>query len=72
LFLNGKAVFTGAAKPVNTTGQPDPARLFDAGVMQLGTDMQPGEYVLQVIVTDALADPKHRIATQWMDFEVVQ
>jgi hypothetical protein len=34
--------------------------------------LQPGEYVLQVVVTDALAPEKRRTATQWIDFEVVK
>ena len=42
------------------------------GSIQLGTDLLPGEYVLQVIVRDLLADEKHRTATQWMDFEIVK
>ena len=32
----------------------------------------PGEYVLQVIVTDQLAPEKRRTATQWIDFEIVK
>ena len=34
--------------------------------------MQPGEYVLQIVVTDLLAKDKYRVATQWMDFEIVK
>jgi hypothetical protein len=34
--------------------------------------MPPGEYVLQITATDPLADEKHRVATQWIDFEVVK
>jgi hypothetical protein len=34
--------------------------------------MQPGEYVLQIVVTDLLAKDKDRVATQWMDFEIVK
>jgi hypothetical protein len=34
--------------------------------------MVPGEYVLQLIVTDALAKEKRRVATQWIDFEIVK
>jgi hypothetical protein len=45
---------------------------LDGGVIQLGTNMTPGEYVLQVVVTDALADQKHRAVTRWMDFEIVE
>jgi hypothetical protein len=45
-------------------------RLSVTGAIQLGTDMAPGEYVFQVVITDLLADQKHRVATQWIDFEV--
>jgi hypothetical protein len=40
------------------------------GWLKLGALTQPGDYVLQVIVTDKLADPKNAIATQWTDFQV--
>jgi hypothetical protein len=33
---------------------------------------QPGEYVLQVVVTDLNAPEKRRAVTQWIDFEVVE
>ena len=32
--------------------------------------MTPGEYVLQVIVTDKLAKSKFKTVTQSMDFEI--
>ena len=34
--------------------------------------MQPGEYILQVVVTDNLAKERRKIATQLVQFEVVQ
>ena len=40
------------------------------GRLTLVQDMTPGEYVLQVIVTDKLASGKFRTATQSMDFEI--
>jgi hypothetical protein len=46
--------------------------LAASGALILGTDLVPGEYVLQIIVTDTLADKKYRVATQWMDFEIVK
>ena len=49
----------------------DPKRLPVAGALQLGTDMQPGEYVLQVLVTDLLAKEKYRLASPWISFEIV-
>jgi VWFA-related protein len=72
LFRDGQPIFTGKLIPLNTTGQSDLKRINAGGFLQIGTDMTPGEYVLQVIVTDALAKDKHRTATQWMDFEIVQ
>ena len=72
LFRNGQQIFSGEAKPLNMTGQPDLKRLAAGGAMQLGREMEPGEYVLQVIVTDPLAKEKYRIATQWIDFEIIK
>ena len=54
---------------MNSDGQSDPGRLSEVGRVQL-MRMAPGEYVLQVIVTDKLAPEKYRIAAQSMDFEV--
>jgi VWFA-related protein len=72
LFRDGRAVFAGAAQPF------EPATIFGAKHMragfnfQLGADLQPGEYVLQVVVTDELADNKHAVAAQWIDFEIIK
>jgi VWFA-related protein len=72
IFHDGKPVFTGQPSPLPTTGQADMKRLLSGGVIQLGTDMPAGDYVLQVTVTDALADKKHQTASQWMDFSIVK
>ena len=72
LIRGGKAIFTGKIVPMPFTGQGDPKRLIAGGALQLGTDLPPGEYALEVVVTDGLADEKHRTATQWMDFEIVK
>jgi hypothetical protein len=69
LFRDGMQVYDGPPSPVSDEGQPNPERLSEAGRLQL-TQMTPGEYVLQVIVTDKLASEKNRIAAQSMDFEV--
>jgi hypothetical protein len=72
LFRNGQQIFAGEEKLVDTVNQKDLKRLAVAGAMLLGTEMEPGEYVLQVIATDPLAKEKHRMATQWIDFEIVK
>lgn len=72
LYRNGELVFTGKEVPFELRDQADPKRLGGGGAIQLGTEMKPGEYVLQIVVSDLLAKEKHRVTTQWMDFEIVQ
>jgi hypothetical protein len=72
LFRDGQAVFTGKENALNFTDVVDQKRLVSGGAIRLGNDMVPGEYVLQVIIKDPLADEKHRMVTQWMDFEIVK
>lgn len=72
LFRNGQEIFSGEVKPLDATNQPDLKRLAGGGAMLLGREMQPGEYVLQVIATDPLAKEKHRTATQWIDFDIAK
>jgi VWFA-related protein len=70
LFRDGEEVYTGKPTRLPVDGQEDPKRLIGGGRMQLGGRMKPGDYVLQVIVTDKLAKEKYRVATQAMDFEI--
>jgi VWFA-related protein len=72
LFRDGQPIFTGKEIPFPSESQADFQRLTAGGAIQLGTGMEPGEYVLQVIVIDALAKEKYRTATQWIDFEIVK
>ena len=72
LFRDGKEIFSGKETPYDSSGKVDLQRLPSSGALQLANRMEPGDYVLQVIVTDLLADKKHRIATQWMDFQIVK
>lgn len=71
VFRNGEQVFDGKELPVESN-QSDLKRLTAGGALQLGTDMIPGEYILQIIVTDSLANEKRRVATQWIDFEIIK
>jgi hypothetical protein len=72
LFRDGQQLFSGGELPFNPTGQTDLGRLVVSGALDLGTDLPPGEYIFQIIVSDLLADKKYRVATQWMDFEIVK
>jgi len=68
LFRDNRPVFTG--KVVNLSGKEDARRLVAFGRLRLGANLTPGEYVLQVVVTDALAKEKSRVTAQWIDFEI--
>jgi VWFA-related protein len=73
LFREGKEVFTGKLSPFNVLQQTDLKRLDAGGGLLVGSNLSPGEYVLQVTVTDVLAKNKGQsTATQWIDFEIVR
>jgi hypothetical protein len=69
LFRDGKQIYTGKPYVMEVAAQPDPRQLVAGGSMKLGK-VEPGDYVLQVLVTDKLAKEKYRTATSFMDFEV--
>lgn len=71
VFHDGKEVYAGAPTPLDFNGQTDMTQLAAANELTLGSGMEPGEYVLQVIVTDNLAPKKTAIATQSTDFEIL-
>ncbi|HEY0080068.1 MAG TPA: VWA domain-containing protein [Pyrinomonadaceae bacterium] len=72
LFREGQPVYTGTPTPLDLTRQPDARQLVGGSRIHLGGHLQPGEYLLQVIVADLLAGEKRRTATQWIDFEIVK
>jgi VWFA-related protein len=72
LFHDGQAVFNGPTQTYNPGQQTDMSHLLAGSRLQLGMQLTPGDYVLQVIVTDALAKGKNRTAAQWIDFEIVK
>lgn len=72
LLKDGKQVFAGKVSPLNVGEEPDWKHIPASGRLRLGDELAPGEYVLQIIVTDKLAKEQYRWATQWMDFEIVK
>ena len=71
IFRDGQPVFTGKAQRFTLNNPPDISRLFAASAIKLGADMSPGEYVLQLIVSDLLAGDKYATASRWVDFKIV-
>ncbi len=72
LFRDGREVYAGRPMPVAVGAQADPRHVLAGGRMSLGPQAALGEYVLQVVVTDAPAGERPRTATQWIDFEIVE
>jgi hypothetical protein len=72
LLRDGKEFYAGKSTPFDPTGQTNLKQMVAGGRLQVGTVMPPGQYILQVIVTDPLAKEKVRTATQWIDFEVMK
>ena len=70
MFRDGKIVFTGDPAPLNFQGQTDLQHLRSTARFQIDSKIEPGDYVFQIIVTDSAKKP--RVATQWIDFEVVK
>jgi hypothetical protein len=71
MYYDGKLVFEGVPKPVPFSDQTDPERISAGGGLQIGS-LAPGEYILQIVVTDARAPEQFRSASQWIDFEIVK
>lgn len=69
LFHENQQVFTG--KVLTIAGQPGAERVVAFGHLQLGQNLPPGDYVLQVIVADlATGKSKPRPTAQWLPFEI--
>ena len=71
VFRDGQPVFTGKVQRFALNNPPDINRLAAASAIQLGAEMSPGEYVLQVIVNDLLAGDKYATASRWVDFKIL-
>lgn len=71
LLRDGQTVFTGKVVPLDATRQSDVKRLSVGGRLRIGPELTPGDYVLQVFVTDTSVPTRPRAATQSIDFKIV-
>jgi VWFA-related protein len=72
IIRDGKILFTSTARNIVSQTPSDPHRFRTSSEIKLAPDLEPGDYILQVIVTDQLAKASQQIASQWIDFEVVK
>lgn len=71
LWHDGKPVYEGPRTPLSLEG-PGGERVAAGGRLDLGASVEPGDYRLQVIVTDTLAPSARSVASQWARLEVVR
>jgi len=72
LFRDGQQVYAGKPNPFNAAKTPDGKSVMTAGQLQLGSKMEPGEYAMQIVITDKLAKERYRTVAQSIDFEIVK
>ncbi|HEX7330734.1 MAG TPA: VWA domain-containing protein [Pyrinomonadaceae bacterium] len=74
LFRDDKNVHSGPQTPIVASDQAaDPSRVAVNGVLRLAPELEPGNYYLQITITDKDA-PAKKVAPviQWVDFEIVK
>ena len=69
VFRDGKMLMDGEEIPLKTGASGD--RIVDAAAIALGKEMQPGDYILQVILIEGSQKSKRRYSTQAVQFEIV-
>ncbi len=72
IFRDGKVILEGTPTAFDTKNQTDLSRIEAAGAITLGKNLEPGNYVLQVIVTDKMAKRKYQTNSSWVEFEIVE
>jgi VWFA-related protein len=72
LFRGSEKVLTAADEHVVSAKEPDQEAIIVGGTFTLPDSLPPGDYFLQVILTDELAPPETQTSTQWIDFEIVE
>jgi VWFA-related protein len=72
VFHDRVKVFEGAERVMDANPQPGIREPVFTDAVSLGDNLLPGDYVLQVVVTDGLAKEKRRLATQYIQFEVIE
>lgn len=69
LFRDGNPVFD--SKPLAASVK-NLSEHFLTGNVQLGSNMEPGDYTMQLVAYDHLAAPKKQVASQWTALTVVK
>jgi hypothetical protein len=69
LYKDGKLVAEIPEKPIDNMNFTGASRIDDSGILRLGDVMESGEYILQIIIRDEIAN---KASAKWIDFELDQ
>lgn len=72
LFRGTDEVLIGTVPPAVVTKADGNEAIVVGGTFKLAHSLPPGDYFLQVIVTDQLAPRDRQTSSQWIDFEIVK
>lgn len=70
VFKDDKVLTEGQQIPIEYEGQWDLRRVKAGGAIDLPVNMMPGDYILQIIVTDELRKDSRKTISQFVQFEV--
>ncbi|MCU0237993.1 MAG: VWA domain-containing protein [Pyrinomonadaceae bacterium] len=71
IFQDSKLIHEGKLQDISFDPKDLPT-VKTAGAFALGKQLKAGEYILQVVIFDALAKEKYQIATQFIPFEIIE
>ncbi len=71
LYQNGKLILKSSQLPIKLSEQDGTKQVTSMGAIKLGVGMASGDYILQIIVVDNLAKGDNKIATQWVQFQII-
>jgi hypothetical protein len=72
VFRDGNVFYESSPKPVDGAFDQSTGGIAFNGALALGSEMLPGDYVLQVVVSDGSSSDKKNIATQFVSFEILE
>ena len=72
LYRDGKLVFEGNLQPISGGLRSGQKSIDFSSALSLGSELPPGDYILQISIIDNLAKPKKNTATQFVQFEVLE
>lgn len=72
LYRRARLIQSTPEVSLDAGAQTDASRLSAGGKFDLPRDLQPGSYILQIVVNDVTPGKRRQMLTQWTDLEIVK